>query len=132
MRRLIVVGLAVFVASVMCAESVATNGYTWTYSVSNGKATVWAVRPSPTGTLNIPASLSGLPLNTIGDSVFQGCSGLAEVTIPESVSDIGYSAFSECSVLSSVTIPANVTSIGETAFADCPIEAAIKGIDFMA
>ena len=119
MRRLIVIGLVVFVASVMCAESVATNGYTWTYSVSNGKATVWAVRPSPTGTLNIPASLSGIPLNTIGDSVFQGCSGLAEVTIPDSVSDIGYCAFSECSVLSSVMIPASVTSIGETAFADC-------------
>ena len=119
MRRLIVIGLVVFVASVMCAESVATNGYTWTYSVSNGKATVWAVRPSPTGTLNIPASLSGIPLNTIGDSVFQGCSGLAEVTIPDSVSDIGYCAFSECSVLSSVMIPASVTSIGEAAFADC-------------
>ena len=55
----------------------------------------------------------------IGSRAFYYCSGLTEVTIPNSVTSIGTSAFSSCSGLTSVTIPNSVTSIGKYAFEDC-------------
>ncbi len=58
-------------------------------------------------------------VRSIGDSAFDGCSGLTSVTIPDSVRSIGEKAFYECSGLRSVTIPENVSSIGKNAFHDC-------------
>ena len=102
----------------MYAESVTTNGCTWTYSVSDGKATVWAVRPSPSGNLEIPSSLSAVPLTAIGDFVFQGCDNLVSVTMPDSIAEIGESAFANCSSLSNVELPIGIgtLSVGANAF----------------
>ena len=55
----------------------------------------------------------------IGESAFEGCSGLTSITIPNSVTSIGYSAFSGCSGLTSITIPSSVTIIGSSAFRGC-------------
>ena len=56
-------------------------------------------------------------LSSIGYSAFRGCSGLTEVTIPNSVTSIGEMTFARCSVLTEMTIPNSVTSIGYEAFA---------------
>lgn len=56
---------------------------------------------------------------TIGNNVFNGCTGLTSVTIPDSVTSIGDYAFRNCSGLTSVTIGNSVTSIGSTAFSYC-------------
>ena len=58
-------------------------------------------------------------VTTIGNFVFQRCTGLTSVTIPNSVTSIGNYAFSDCTGLTSVTIPASVTSIGDEAFGGC-------------
>ena len=55
----------------------------------------------------------------IGDGVFEGCSSLTSVKIPDSVTYIGWSAFSGCSGLTSIKIPDSVTSIGNYALAYC-------------
>ncbi len=69
--------------------------------------------------LEIPAEIEGLPVTTIGNYAFEGCTGLTSVTIPSSVTSIGYSAFENCESLTSVTIPGNVGTINNGAFEGC-------------
>ena len=66
------------------------NGIEWTYTVSDGKASVdsgssesTAVPKSTKGAITIPATLGGYPVTSIGDHVFRGCSELTSVTIPD-------------------------------------------------
>ena len=58
-------------------------------------------------------------VTAIGDEAFYDCSGLANVTIPNSVTSIGSYAFRRCYSLTDVTIPLTVTSIGYFAFEYC-------------
>ena len=55
----------------------------------------------------------------IAGNAFGGCSGLTNVTIPNSGTSIGDGAFEHCTGLTSVTIPNSVTSIGNYAFNGC-------------
>ena len=61
----------------------------------------------------------------IGESAFSGCSGLARVTIPNSVKSIDDNAFAYCTGLTSVTIGTSVTEIGYDAFYSCNLKKAI-------
>ena len=58
-------------------------------------------------------------VTSIGNSAFNGCTGLTSVNIPNSVTSIGNFAFENCTGLTSVNIPNSVTSIGNDAFSDC-------------
>jgi hypothetical protein len=58
-------------------------------------------------------------LTSITDNAFNGCSGLASVTIPESVAEIKQNAFQNCSGLTSVAIPDSVTGISYSVFLNC-------------
>ena len=58
--------------------------------------------------------LDYIGLNGINE--FQGCHGLASITLPNSVEGIGNYTFEECASLTSITIPSSVTEIGEGAF----------------
>ena len=67
----------------------------------------------------IPSYYKGYNVTSIGDYAFRRCSGLASVTIPDSVKSIGSDAFRGCTSLTSITIPNGVTSIGSYAFSGC-------------
>ena len=70
------------------------------------------------GAVTLPDSYKGGGY-VISDYVFEDCSSLTSVLIPESVTNIGEAAFYGCSSLTSVTIPNSVTSIGSYAFYGC-------------
>lgn len=55
----------------------------------------------------------------IGDSAFNGCTSLTNVTLGDGVTKIGTSAFLKCTQLPSITIGNGVTSIGKNAFNGC-------------
>lgn len=63
------------------------------------------------GDLVIPPSVTydgtTYSVTTIGDNAFCGCTGLTEITIPNSLTTIGGWAFEGCSGLTQVTINSN-------------------------
>ena len=74
------------------------------------------------GGIDVPDSLKEVVITggkNIGEYAFFRCSGLTNITIPDSVTSIGHCAFDRCSGLTSVTIPDSVTSIGDRAFHEC-------------
>ena len=71
------------------------------------------------GSVDIPATIDGKPVTSIGEYAFADYSGLTSITIPNSVISIGNYAFGNCSGLTSITIPNSVISIGNYAFAGC-------------
>lgn len=119
------------------AVSVTTNGVTWSFSVSNGRATLgsWCISTSVKGALEIPDMLGGYPVTDIGQRAFEGCSQLTEIIIPASVTNIVegtyrslgsgyyYQPFAGCTSLVSVVVNGNVvteySSSGQSPFADC-------------
>jgi len=100
----------------------------YTYTVDNGKATIFKFKKDFKGTLAISKTLGGYPVTRIGDGAFQFCSGLTSVTISETVTRIGSAAFAGCAALTEVILPASVTQIGTDAFSGCPeLPASFRG-----
>ena len=57
----------------------------------------------------------------IGESAFNGCTSLTNVTLGDGVTSIGTSAFLKCTRLPSITIGSGVASIGKNAFNGCTV-----------
>lgn len=67
----------------------------------------------------IPAEIGGMPVKTIENFAFDGCSSLTSINISDSVELIGDFAFHDCTNLKSVRISNSVTKIGIWAFFGC-------------
>lgn len=78
--------------------------------------------PTCTRDVDIPSTISGIDVTTIGASAFAS-SNLTSVTIPSSVTTIDNYAFQDNS-LTSIVIPALVTNIGNFSFAINPLQTA--------
>jgi HEAT repeat protein len=90
----------------------------YSYPRVNGTVTVWGDSRS-SGAVNIPETICGRRVTTIGPSAFYLRTGLTSVTIPSGVTRIESMAFSGCSGLGGIVIPPGVTEIGRGAFASC-------------
>jgi hypothetical protein len=74
---------------------------------------------SPTGAIQIPDTIAGLPVTTIASGAFIQSGNLTNVILGNNLTSIGSHAFDNCSNLSTITIPGSVTNIGSFAFAFC-------------
>ena len=86
------------------SASALTEG-NYTYTVSNKKTTITDFSESYSGELVIPDTLGGYPVTSIGENAFKNCSGLTNVTVPNSVTYIGVGAFRDCDSIKSITLP---------------------------
>ena len=109
----------------MADEWTDANGDKWTYTVSNGVATITG-HTGPGGDVTIPTTVdngsgASYTVTQIGNAAFQNNTTLTKVTIPSSVTTIGDYAFELCTKLKDVTIPdgSKLTSIGRSAFLAC-------------
>ncbi len=107
-----------FTSSLTASAEEFTQGY-YTYSVSDGEATITDCDKSISGDIIIPSELGGYPVTTIGSSAFYYCRKITSIKIPKSVKVIEARAFSYCTDAISIDIPYGVTSIGEEAFRYC-------------
>lgn len=82
------------------------------------------------GSVTIPESVSHngtvYVVKNIGRSAFNECSGLTNVTIPNSVTFIDECAFSNCTSLKNVIIPNSVVEIWAEAFCGCTSLSSVK------
>lgn len=90
-----------------------------TYSISNGGVQITGCDQLAAGDLDIPASIEGLPVTSIGEYAFYLCESLTSITIPSSVTSIGEYAFYSCTSLTSIVIPEGVTSLSPFALSYC-------------
>ena len=151
MKRLIkrITSLALSAALFVCCvqsglikAQAAVSGI-YTYTVSNGKATITACNDETAqGAITIPQTLGGYPVVAIGERAFQWCDGITDIIIGDnilsianysfywcdslktvvignSLEDISTAAFMYCTALESVTFGSNVKTIGSDAFANC-------------
>lgn len=77
----------------------------------------------PQGMFELCSSLSSVTLPqyllSIDDYAFDGCSSLAEIKLPIYLNSLGYRALADCSKLTSLDLPSSLQSIGSYAFAGC-------------
>ena len=106
------------------AEPVVTSAETGTYGEleyevnEDGTITI-TYCDSDAVSVEIPETIDGRTVTSIGDYSFEDCALLASINIPDSITDIGYYAFYNCDSLTSISLPNNVMNIGYLAFSDC-------------
>ena len=96
-------------------ETTYTEGY-YTYTVTDGKATITAVDTAISGDITTPATLGGYPVTVIGKEAFQHCSDITSVVVSEGVEVIELNAFYDCSALESAALPDSLTTLGSSPF----------------
>ena len=86
-------------------------------------------------TIEIPETIEGKKIISIGANAFRGNETCIRVMIPESVTRIGRNAFTDCPSLEEVVLPENCLEIDSGAFKDCKTLKRIslpKGLEVLA
>jgi uncharacterized repeat protein (TIGR02543 family) len=101
--------------------TVTVPAYDFTYTILEGKATITAFTALTgfDGTVEIPDTLGGVSVTSIGNNAFQGCTSLTSVAIPYGVASIGEWTFHGCSSLTGILIPDSMKSLGKYTFYGC-------------
>ena len=115
--------LLLLLCCVSVSAQVEINGIRYNLKLELKTAEVTSGSYQYFSTVTIPSTVTydnqEYQVTSIGSSVFNGCSGLTAITIPESVTSIGERTFYKCSNLTSIAIPKGVTSIENGAFYSC-------------
>lgn len=98
--------LCICIALLPMETQAATEGY-FTYTVSDGKATITDCDTSISGDLTIPSTLGGYPVTAIGGSAFFQCNDLTSITIPASVTNIPAGVFRESEKVTGIWVEKN-------------------------
>lgn len=69
--------------------------------------------------VDIPSTLGGHTLVSIGERAFENGFGITEVTVPSGVTAIGDFAFASCTDLAVINLPGSLSSVGRYAFYYC-------------
>lgn len=124
--RLFILASFLLSGTFVWADKVTVDGAVWHYDVlsagevalteSSGGA---SVTPSPVGALTIPSQLGGLSVVELGESAFEGCTGLTSVVIGPTVRAIGEKAFRDCTSLRTIELANGDVQIAKGAFRGC-------------
>ena len=76
----------------------------------------------------IPAEYEGKPVTVIADRVFESCTSLKTIEIPNTITRIGFMSFFSCAALEELVIPGSVKEIDNYAFSGC---SALKNLTFL-
>ena len=84
---------------------------------------ITSVKDTTITSLTFPEEYDGYPIQFVelGDSVFEYCTNLTEITLPDEISAIPKQAFYGCTSLTTVHVSENIVSIGKDAFYNTPI-----------
>lgn len=69
--------------------------------------------------VTVPEEIEGYPVLEMANGVFENCTQLEEVEIPDTVSAISMNLFSGCESLKRVKFPAGISRLGLGTFRDC-------------
>jgi hypothetical protein len=89
------------------------------YTTNNGTMTITGYT-GPDGVVEIPNTINGQPVTSIGEWALAGVASLTSIAIPGSVTRIGSWAFTGCANLSSFAIPGGVTGLEDHASSNVP------------
>ena len=89
-------------------NSAAATQDVYTYTVTDGKATITDVATTASGDITVPATLGGYPVTAIGTYAFEGCTSLTGVTLPSGLVSIGNNAFKNCISLETIHFYGNI------------------------
>ena len=110
--KLAILASAIITATCVQAAKQLVDGYTWTYSVSEGVATIIDVEPVR-GDVVFPARLGGYPVESIASSMMPDREGFSRIVISEGIKYIGSSALSRLHC--PIELPSTLVSIGNGA-----------------
>lgn len=87
--------------------------------LSDGTIRITSCDENAQGTIEVPDSINGKKVTSIGDEAFRDCIIVEEIKLPESITDIGKGAFTACWNLKSVNIPEGIKVIKDATFFAC-------------
>lgn len=90
-----------------------------TYDVESSAVIIKKCDPSASGRYMIPRYIEDMPVIEISEGAFEGCTGITEIELPDTIRYIHPGTFSGCSGLRKIDLPESVRFVEKNAFTDC-------------